>query len=335
MESFSFNALFTKVQIPKTGISIDYGKKLAFFGSCFAQNISKKFLDLKFNVQVNPFGTVYNPLSIERVISVIAENKIYSEQDAFLDSEKWTCWDTHSALSRNSRQEFIENLNQTIIEAHDFLSKTDTVFITLGTAFVYILKETGEVVTNCHKQNASLFDRKLISVEQAINSLNGILDKLQKINPNVNVIFTVSPLRHLKDGAHGNSLSKSTLLLAANQVVSDNSHVASYFPSYEIVMDELRDYRFYDSDMIHLTDLAEDIIFDRIKSAYFSEKFAEDIKQVENFMKAVHHRVVNSDSSQNKDFTDKHIARAEFLMKQFPGLDLSEEIEYFKSIKSI
>lgn len=325
-----FDNLFTQVQIPETGIQIDYTKNLAFFGSCFAQNMAQKFSNLKFNMLANPFGTLYNPRSIEKVITAIATSKTYGEQDAFPDSDKWVSWDTHSSLSRSSRQEFIENLNATVSDSRNFLAKADVAFITLGSAYVYFLKENGEVVANCHKQNAGLFNRRLIDVAEAARSLKNIVQTLKALNPDINVVFTVSPLRHLKDGAHGNNLSKSTLLLAVDQVVSADPATSSYFPSYEIVMDELRDYRFYDSDMVHLTDLAESIIFEHIRAAYFSKETVENARQVEAFMKAAQHRVVNAESSRTRDFAQKHIDRARDLMDKIPGLNLLPEIQYFK-----
>lgn len=321
----------TEVQIPVSDFKIDYTKNLMFVGSCFAQNISQKFVNLKFNTLVNPFGTIYNPLSIGQMFENIANGKLYSENDIFCDHGMWNCWDAHSSLSSRDKEECLANLNNAIKTSADFLKKTDVVFITLGTAFVYFMKLGGMVVSNCHRQDSEFFGRELISVEEAARALEKIVDILRKQNSQIKVVFTVSPLRHLNDGAHGNNLSKSTLHLAVSQVEAKFPEMVSYFPSYEIVMDELRDYRFYDRDMIHLSDVAEDYIFERMGKVYFDCRTLENIELVKKFMKAVNHKVVDTESPKNKAFAEKHIALAKTLMEQIPGLDLQKEIEQFQS----
>lgn len=321
----------TEVQIPLSEFKIDYTKNLMFVGSCFAQNISQRFVDLKFNALVNPFGTIYNPLSIGQMFDNIDSGKQYTEKDVFCDHGMWNCWDAHSSLSSRNKEECLANLNSAVSRTSEFLKKTDVAFITLGTAYVYFMKLGGMVVSNCHRQEASLFGRELISVEEAARALERVVGVLQKINPQIKVVFTVSPLRHLNDGAHGNNLSKSTLHLAVAQVEAKYPETVSYFPSYEIVMDELRDYRFYDSDMVHLSNVAEDYIFERMGKAYFDCRTLENVELVKKFMKATNHKVVDSDSPKNKAFAEKHIALAKTLMEQIPGLDLQKEIEQFQS----
>ncbi|MCF0222150.1 MAG: GSCFA domain-containing protein [Fibrobacter sp.] len=322
--------LFTKVDLPQAGFKIDYTKHLMFVGSCFAQNISRRFVDLKFDTLVNPFGVVYNPLSICQMFNNIASGRQYTEKDIFCDHGKWNCWDAHSSLSNRKKEECLLNLNNAVVASAGFLKKADAVFITLGTAYVYFMKQSGVPVSNCHREDSSMFERRLISVEEAAKALKNVVENLREINPDVNVVFTVSPLRHLNDGAHGNNLSKSTLHLAIVQVQSRYPDVVSYFPSYEIVMDELRDYRFYDRDMVHLSDVAEDFIFEKMGETYFCEGTFACVEQVKKFMKAVNHRVVDTGSPKNRGFAEKHIAMAENLMEQIPGLDLHKEIEQFQ-----
>ena len=258
---------FTKINIPAAGWQIDYNSRLAFFGSCFADNISAQFASRKFNVLANPFGTVYNPLSAAMQIKAIANGKKFGGPEIFQDMRSvnsneghgpWHCWDAHSSLSAATREECIAKLDEATANAREFLQKTDTVFITLGTAFVYFLKGNGVAVSNCHRQDPKLFIRKMISVDHAAEALKSIVHDLLKIksdgigeNRELHIVFTVSPLRHLNDGAHENTLSKATLQLAINKVIQEiaspsarndvGAETISYFPSYEIVMDELRD----------------------------------------------------------------------------------------------
>lgn len=333
---------FTKIDIPESEFKIDYNSKIAFLGSCFADNISKRFTERKFHTFVNPFGVIYNPLSIENMVHKIANanerHASYTEKDIFYDGESWSSWDAHGSMSvkgseqdTTARAECIKNLNDAIIKSHLFLSNANAAFITLGTAYVYFLKETGKVVSNCLKQDASLFERRLISVEEAAQALRSIVKKIQEIKSDIHVIFTVSPLRHLNDGAHGNNLSKSTLLLAIEKIQQEFRSV-TYFPSYEIVMDELRDYRFYKSDMVHLSEVAENYIFERMASAYCDAATMVQMKRVEKFMKTANHRIINADSAKTATLAEQQIAQANLLESQIAGLDLSEEIKYFKSL---
>ena len=356
--------LFTKIDIPTANWQVDYKSHLAFFGSCFADNISAQFASRKFNVLANPFGTVYNPLSTAMQIKAIANGKIFGEADIFQDTRlangneirgPWHCWNAHGSLSTATREECITKLNAATQEAREFLQKADVVFITLGTAFVYFLKESGIAVSNCHKQNPNLFIRKMISVDHAVEALKSIVRDLQKIKRDgilrsaqddkseensksrgLHIVFTVSPLRHLSDGAHNNTLSKATLQLAVEKVMKEFDQPAgnsitnpaptiNYFPSYEIVMDELRDYRFYESDMIHLSKVAEEYIFERMVETYCDGKTHEDIKQVEKFLKSANHRIQDADSPATAAFLQKLHAEATKLESQIAGLQLRRQ----------
>lgn len=333
---------FTRVDIPASSIRIDYTKHIAFFGSCFADNISAQFAARKFGVLANPFGTVYNPVSIANQVWAIASGKVFGEGDVFQDARglqddsgkqdargnqdargPWYSWDAHGSLSGATREECIAKLNDAASNAREFLQQANVVFITLGTAFVYYLKSSGEAVANCHRQDPALFDRRMIRVEEAAQALENIVQDLHRIHPEAHIVFTVSPLRHMADGVHNNTLSKATLQLAAEKSGTD------YFPSYEIVMDELRDYRFYESDMIHLSETAEEYIFERMAGTYCSEKTRADITQVEKFMKGANHRITDPSSPATRAFAEKILAQARALEKSIPGLDLNEEIAKF------
>lgn len=339
--------LFTKVATPKTSFKIDYTSHIAFFGSCFADNISSQFTNRKFHTLANPFGTVYNPVSMARQVKAITSGKVFGEEDVFQDARcdrLWHCFDAHSSLSASSREECIEKLNTATTQAREFLQNADVVFITLGTAFVYFLKSTGDAVSNCHRQDPSLFERRMIPVEESARALESIVQDLAKIKQDwilppargpglkaemashfsiaqndahsPRIVFTVSPLRHMADGAHENSLSKATLQLAINKTG------AEYFPSYEIVIDELRDYRFYADDMVHLSKTAEDYIFERMVETYCNERTRGDIAAVEKFLKSANHRIVDVDSHATQEFKKKLASQAAELEKQIPGLSL-------------
>lgn len=335
---------FTKIDIPAIDWQIDYNSHVAFFGSCFADNISAQFAARKFKVLVNPFGTVYNPLSIAMQIKAIANKQIFGGPEVFQDmrpdragnNAPWHCWDAHGSLSAATREECIAKLNEASAHALDFLQKTDVAFITLGTSFVYFLKDIGAAVSNCHQQNPNLFIRKMISVDHVVAALKSIVQDLQKIKRDMRIVFTVSPLRHLSDGAHANTLSKATLQLAINKIIEEQDFTThtteaavQYFPSYEIVMDGLRDYRFYDSDMIHLSKIAENYIFERMSHTYCNEDTRENIRKVEKFMKSASHRIGDIQTQATQEFALKQLAQAEELEKQISGLDLSEERQYF------
>lgn len=311
--------LFTKVATPKASFKIDYTSHIAFFGSCFADNISSQFANRKFHTLANPFGTVYNPVSMARQVKAIASGKVFGEDDIFQDTRcdrLWHCFDAHSSLSASSREECIEKLNTVTTQAREFLQKADIAFITLGTAFVYFLKSTGDAASNCHRQDPSLFERRMIPVEESARALESIVADLHRIRADIRIVFTVSPLRHMADGAHENSLSKATLQLAINKTG------AEYFPSYEIVIDELRDYRFYADDMVHLSKTAEDYIFERMVETYCNERTRGDIAAVEKFLKSANHRIVDVDSPATQEFKKKLASQAAELEKQIPGLSL-------------
>lgn len=314
---------FSKVDIPASDLRIDYKSNLVFIGSCFADNISAQFTARKFNVLANPFGTVYNPVSLESQIKAIADGKVFGEDDVFQDTRcdgLWHSWDAHSSLSASTREECIAKLNAAAKQAREFLEKADAVFITLGTAFVYYLKDSGKPVSNCHRQDPNLFTRRMISVDEATEAIREIATSIRQLNRNTHIVFTVSPLRHMSDGAHNNTLSKATLQLAINKALEEAN--ATYFPSYEIVMDELRDYRFYADDMVHLSKTAEEYIFKQMTETYCDSTTRENMAKVEKFLKMANHRIQDESSPATQQLKKKIAVQAAELEKQIPGLSL-------------
>ncbi|WP_163438608.1 GSCFA domain-containing protein [Fibrobacter succinogenes] len=324
---------FTKIDIPAADFKIDYTSHLAFFGSCFADNISAQFAERKFHVLVNPFGTVYNPVSLASQIKAIADGKVFGEEDVFQDTRcdrLWHCWDAHSSLSGTTKEECLEKLNAATAQAREFMQKTNVIFITLGTAFVYYLKDRVKPVSNCHRQDPKMFTRRMISVDEATQAIRDTITSIRQLNQNVHIVFTVSPIRHLGDGAHGNNLSKATVLLGIERAIEEiaaspsapRNDAVTYFPSYEIVIDELRDYRFYDSDMVHLSETAEEYIFERMVETYCDCATHENMAKVEKFLKMANHRIQDESSPATQELKKKLATQAAELEKQIAGLKL-------------
>lgn len=240
---------------------ISLGHSLIMFGSCFTTNVGEKLLESGFDVSVNPFGTLYNPLSIERSIKNALESRSYTPENLIEDGNGiWHSLDFHSAFSSSNQSTVIERINEAIKACHIKILTCDWIIITLGTSYVYRWKADGSVVANCHKLNPSCFQRTLLTPADTEESLSRLIKAVRRINKNVKFIFTVSPIRHKADGLHGNQISKAGLLLAVDNIVRNYDDVI-YFPSYEIMMDDLRDYRFYDDDMVHPSKTAIRYIF--------------------------------------------------------------------------
>ena len=288
MESFKFR---TQVEIKEAAETIGYSNRIMMLGSCFTTEIGKIMQDYRFNVMVNPFGVLYNPASIASSIERTVSCKEFTNDDSVTVNpadthcpHKYASFFHHSSFARLTAGEFLENANASLAHAHKFLKDSDTIIITLGTAWVFRHIERDIIVSNCHKRAAREFQRELLSVEQCTEILHRIADLL----PDKKIIFTVSPIRHFKDGAHGNQISKSTLLLAVDNIVSTHAN-CNYFPSYEIVMDELRDYRFYAEDMVHPSPLAVKYIFEKFRQAHISSAAVKQMSENLRLTKAENH----------------------------------------------
>ncbi len=269
MRDFNFR---TKIDIRDEETGITYDSKIMMLGSCFTTEIGKILQDYRFNVMVNPFGTIYNPASIlaslERIVSCrhfTEEEVIQTNPTDTLSPKKYASFSHHSSFARPTGAEFLENANRELEITSKWLGNTDIIIITLGTAWVFINNNSTEVVSNCHKRVAKEFTRKLLD----INECSEILMKIAGMFSDKKIIFTVSPIRHFKDGAHGNQISKATLMLAIENVIKECSW-CKYFPAYEIMIDELRDYRFYAEDMMHPSPLAVQYIFEKFRQSHIS-----------------------------------------------------------------
>ncbi|MGV8946525.1 MAG: GSCFA domain-containing protein [Lutibacter sp.] len=312
----------TNIQLQKEENQIDYASKLLFIGSCFSENISKKLTYYKFNVTSNPFGILFNPKAIENLIVNALKEKIYTEKDVFLLNERWHCFDAHSDLSAVDKNELIFNLNSAIKSTKKQLSESTHMIITLGTSWIYKFVETGFVVGNCHKVPQKKFKKELLSVEEISASLENICTLIKDINPKATIIFTVSPVRHLNDGFVENSLSKAHLITAIHQVIKTPSLEVRglYFPSFEIMMDDLRDYRFYNSDMIHPNETAIEYIWGQFKQVWINEKILPILKEVDTIQKGLAHKPFNLNSAQHQLFLNSLQEKINLLQNKFPAI---------------
>ncbi len=321
----------TVIKLGGSDVKISYNSVLLFMGSCFSESIGEKFTERRFNAMVNPFGILYNPVSVKQSIEILLKKVLFDDDMLFENEGLWHSFYHHSRFSSPDKKRVVENINKSIIEGHEILKKADFLFITFGTAWVYENLTDGKIVANCHKLPASKFRRFRLKVDDIVEGYTRLLESLGKFNPNLNIVFTVSPVRHWKDGAHGNQLSKSVLLLAIDELANRYSNV-SYFPSYELVMDDLRDYRFYAEDMLHPGSLAVDYIWNRLSETFFDAKAKEFVKEIEKVMKAVKHRPFNSGGEEFRRFVKRETERLKSMETQYPGVDMTEYLEYFMNI---
>ena len=323
---------FTEVALSDPGWRIGYQDKLMLMGSCFTENIGEKLRLLKFQVDLNSFGIIYNPFSMAKSLRILLSSKTYTEQDLFEYKGIWSSFDYHSRFSDVSTAQVLRNINSRLNSSRSFFKDADYLIITFGTSWVYELKAAGTIVSNCHKIPAAGFKRYRLTPGEIIDEYRKVLPELWDFNPKLRVLFTVSPVRHWKDGATGNQLSKSVLLLAVERLISGfGKERCAYFPVYEIMMDELRDYRFYAPDMIHPSQVAIDYIWDKFAGSMIEGKDRETVTDVLKIIKAKEHRPFNPKTVEHKKFLVNILNEIQELMAKFPYLDLQEEKKYFES----
>lgn len=308
----------TKIPIDNFSNLIDYNSKIIAFGSCFAENISEKLSYYKFTVFSNPFGIIFNPISIEKLLYRIVHNVEFTEQDIFFQNDLWHCFEVHSQLSDTNNTNFLRTLNALLKQSFIEIQNATHVQITLGTAWVYRNLNNNEVVANCHKIAKNNFDKELISAELIQKSIENSSQLIQLINPNCNILFTISPVRHSKDGFVQNTASKARLVDAIYQICQINPKTISYFPSFEIMMDELRDYRFYTDDMLHPSQVAIDYIWERFVETSISESVLKTMKEVENIQKSLQHKPFNPDTESHQKFVEQLRLKIATVQKNYP-----------------
>jgi len=299
---------------------IDYQSKILMLGSCFSENIGDKLNYFKYQSTQNPLGILFHPKAIEKLITNAINLKEYSENDLIYQNETWHSFDAHSSLSSLDKSSILNNLNTAILATNKNLKEASHIIITLGTSWVYRFIETDKTVANCHKIPQKKFLKELLSVDEITASLEAMIVLLKSINKNINIIFTVSPVRHLKDGFTENTQSKSHLIVAVHNVVNHRENI-HYFPSYEIMMDELRDYRFYAEDMIHPNKTAINYIWEKFVSIWFTQKSTETMQEVEIIQKGISHRPFNANSTQHQKFLKNLEIKKAKLNTQFSFID--------------
>ncbi|MBA6157248.1 GSCFA domain-containing protein [Tenacibaculum sp. S7007] len=299
---------------------IDYNSKLFLLGSCFSENIGNKLDYYKFQSQQNPFGILFHPKAIERLITSAINKKEYTEDDIFFHNERWHCFEAHSNLSSLDKEDLSQNLNATIKATNNKLQNSTHLIITLGTSWVYREISSDTIVANCHKVPQKKFLKEILSINEITESLDAIIALVKSVNPTINILFTVSPVRHIKDGFIENQQSKAHLLSAIHQVVEPRKNTY-YFHSYEIMMDELRDYRFYAEDMIHPNETAINYIWEKFSDVWISEKAQQTMKKVATIQKGLTHRSFNPNSEQHQLFLKNLQEKKETLIKAFPFMN--------------
>lgn len=296
----------TPIKIASFAYPIDYSSHTFFIGSCFAENISKKFDYYKLKNTSNPFGVLFHPLAVEKIIQKAVQGIEFTSNDLLLSNELWCSLDAHSELSATDKEQLLELLNLRLRQTQTALQKATHISITLGTSWVYKHLATNQIVANCHKIPQREFSKELLSVEQIKESLERII----KLLPNKQIFFTISPVRHIKDGFFENNLSKAHLFTALNQVLGSQVH---YFPAYEIIMDELRDYRFFAADMLHPNQLAIDYVWERFSEHYLSTAAQKTSEEIDAIQKALQHKAFNPETQQHKQFVENTNKRIEAL----------------------
>jgi hypothetical protein len=312
--------LTTKLPISKSRCPIDYDSNIFSLGSCFAVNIAEKFNYYKFQNTVNPFGILFHPLAIHTIIRRAVEEDFFVESELFFHNERWHCFDVHSDLSHSNKEDLLQNLNQSLINLKSQIKAASHLIITYGTAWVYKEKTSQKIVANCHKVPQVQFEKELLSAAQIEVAIIDTISLLLKVNPKVNIVLTLSPVRHLKDGFIQNQLSKANLIVGIHQTINRQPSTVNYFPSYEIMMDELRDYRFYAEDMIHPNQTAIDYIWERFVESNITVDSTPIMNEVATIQKALAHKPFHPDSQNHQVFLKQLHQRMAKLQEKVPNI---------------
>jgi hypothetical protein len=309
----------TRVYIPNSQHPLDYNSKIISLGSCFAVNMGEKLDYFKFKNTTNPFGIIFNPVSIEKLIVLAVNQKKFTEEDVFFHNERFHCYEVHSDLSSVNQQELLNSLNTSLEFTYQKIKTATHILITYGTSWVYQEKNSGAVVANCHKMPQSHFDKHLLSVATIEAAIQNTVDAIRKVNPNCSFVFTLSPVRHIKDGFVENQRSKAHLITALQNLLSDHLlDQAGYFPAYEIVMDELRDYRFYGDDFLHPSSMAIEYIWQRFRASSISETAWSTLDEVEAIQKSLLHKPFNPLAESHQKFQSKLQEKISKLQERYP-----------------
>jgi len=289
------------LQIPPNTIGLEHNDAIVFAGSCFAENISHKLEKLLFNCIKNPNGIVFNPISLAVPFKKLIENKNYTENDLILQNNTWVSLHHHGKIYHPEKLALLSLINQKQDLFKQEILAAQWLFISFGSAWVYTLKNSNTIVANCHKIPQQQFEKRLLTIEEIIATWQPILQQIKQLNSAINIVFTVSPVKHLRDGVHENNLSKATLLLAVNELTKLN---ATYFPAYELVNDDLRDYRFYETDTAHPNTMAIDYIFEKFKTTFMQSNTLQIVSEIEKLNTMQQHKPVGTNAREIKLFEE-------------------------------
>ena len=316
----------------KTGENRDWlhhSDKVVLLGSCFSDSIGAKMRGAFIRATVNPMGTLYNPMSIASAVDRLTHATPVAGMDLFMQGGVWNSYDFHSRYSLPDKQATLDRMNQRIVMGHEALKDARLLTITLGTAIVYRLKSTGEIVANCHKVPQHEFERKMATVDEITRELDTMIVKLRELNPELRIIFTVSPIRHIADGLATNSLSKAMLHVSIHEAIAAHRDYCDYFPAYEIMMDDLRDYRFYASDMVHPSDVAVEYIWQAFQATYLDDRSALALARCERINKRLQHRPMSASREAVERFNTDTVGIVRNLIKEYPYLADNPELQAF------
>lgn len=322
----------TIIQCSKiNGKLINHEKYLLIAGSCFSENIADNLIENRFKVCTNPFGVLYNPISILNSLKRIESGKFYAPDELFFYQELWRSFDHHSSFAHPNQDDALRKINDVFQKSSVAFHNCGSILITFGTSFVYSLKDTNRIVANCHKLPQRQFYRKMITSEHIAQQYILFFEKLLKSKPDIQIILTISPVRYLRQDAHENQISKSNLMIAVDKITSRFSQI-HYFPSYEIMMDDLRDYRYYKPDLIHPNQTAVNYIWNRFRDACISDdsnRFIEEYKQI---LSAKQHKIQYPALYSTKNFISSQLTYISKLSKKYPKINFSSDIKYFESL---
>ena len=322
----------TEVELPSTLQQANYRRPFLMVGSCFTENIGGRLKDLCFPVEINPFGVLYNPASIADCIETILDKKVITEDELFFHNGLWSCFRLHGSFSSATKEELLAKINPAIVDNCHHISQLSHLFVTFGTSWVYALKEDDTIAANCHKLPANRFNRYRLEVSDIVSRWKLLIEKLVNINPTIQIVFTVSPIRHLKDGAFENQVSKSTLFLAIAEVLRYfGTDRLCYFPSYELVMDELRDYRFYAADMNHPSETAIGFIGEKFDSVFIDTESQGIAKKIAAILRGIEHKPFRAQEQSYRNFIDNLTIEAVGLTSAYPFVNINTIIKRLDS----
>ena len=324
------------IQVKPPEARINYRDKILLTGSCFTEHIGNSLSELKFSVLQNPNGILFDPRSVSNSLLSYIENKQYEKEDLFYLNEVWNSWEHHSRFSNINADECLKIINGSQQQAHDFLKTADWLIITLGSSFSYRLtkeasaagKQTDDGVANCHRAPSQWFNKHLLSIDEIISLFDAAYHRLKQFNSKLKIIFTISPVRHIRDGVIENNRSKARLIEAVHYLVNKFPQLY-YFPAYELVIDVLRDYRFYDIDMVHPNYPATEFVMEKFRENFIDEESQQLMEEIKKIVIARKHKAFQPETNAHKVFLKTHLDKTKELQSKYSFLDLNDEINYF------